>query len=382
MRTVYVALVAVVACLLAGCDAGGNAAVEKQLQQMSLQEKVGQMFIVRPEALDPDAYYNSPTDLKSLSLQSVNDRMRETATKYPMGGIILFSNNIKDPVQLMSFVADLKAFPSHPLMCIDEEGGIVARLANNKSFHLPKFANMTQLAASGKTKDVSEAANAIGSYLAQYGFDIDFAPVADVNTNPRNIVIGPRAFSSDPAIAATMVKAYLKGLQKNGVLGCLKHFPGHGDTTADSHFGYAMSRKNWEEIKECEMIPFKAGISAGAQLVMTAHISLPNVTGSNTPSTLSPMILQDKLRGELGFDGVIVTDAMEMGAIIRQYPVEDACVAAIKAGVDILLCVREYPKVFDTVVAAVRRGEIPESRIDESVRRILKMRQSVRKANQ
>ena len=115
MRTVYVALVAVVACLLAGCDAGGNAAVEKQLQQMSLQEKVGQMFIVRPEALDPDAYYNSPTDLKSLSLQSVNDRMRETATKYPMGGIILFSNNIKDPVQLMSFVADLKAFPSHPL---------------------------------------------------------------------------------------------------------------------------------------------------------------------------------------------------------------------------------------------------------------------------
>ena len=380
MRTVKIALVAAIACMLAGCDTGGSASVETQLQQMTLQEKVGQMFIIRPEALDPDAYYNSPTDLKNLSLQEVNDRMRETAEKYPMGGIILFSNNIKDPGQLTTFVKDLKALPSHPLMCIDEEGGIVARLANNKSFHLPKFANMTQLAASGKTKEVSEAANAIGSYLAQYGFDIDFAPVADVNTNPRNIVIGPRAFSTDPSTAATMVKAYLKALQKNGVLGCLKHFPGHGDTTADSHFGYAMSRKNWDEIKNCEMIPFKAGINAGAQLIMTAHISLPNVTGSNTPSTLSSMILQDKLRGELGFDGVIVTDAMEMGAIIRQYPVEDACIAAIKAGVDILLCVREYPRVFDSVIAAVRRGEIPESRIDESVRRILKMRQSTQAA--
>ena len=264
--------------------------------------------------------------------------------------------------------------PSHPLLCIDEEGGIVARLANNKAFHLPKFANMTQLAASGKTKDVTEAASAIGEYLAQYGFDIDFAPVADVNTNPRNIVIGPRAFSTDPDIAATMVKAYLRGLQKNGVLGCLKHFPGHGDTTADSHFGYAMSRKNWDEIKNCEMIPFKAGIDAGAQMIMTAHISLPNVTGSNVPSTLSPMILQEKLRGELGYQGIIITDAMEMGAILRQYPVEDAAVMAIKAGVDVLLCVREYPKVFDAVISAVRRGEIPESRIDESVRRILKLR--------
>ena len=168
-----------------------------------------------------------------------------------------------------------------------------------------------------------------------------------------------------------MVKAYVKGLQKTGVLACLKHFPGHGDTTADSHFGYAMSRKTWDEIRDCEMIPFKAGIDAGAKIVMTAHISLPNVTGSNTPSTLSSMILQDKLRGELGFKGVIVTDAMEMGAIIRQYSIEDACVMAIKAGVDILLCVREYPQVFETVVNAVRRGEIPESRIDESVRRIL-----------
>ena len=369
-------LLAFVVCILAGCNSGGSAAIEKQLQEMTLREKVGQMFIVRPEALDPQAYYNSPTDLTNISLQAVNDRMRETAAKYPMGGVVLYANNIKNPAQLTSFVAELKALPSHPLLCIDEEGGSVSRLSNNQAFRLPKYPNMSQLAASGRTKDVHDAAYEIGTYLAGYGFDIDFAPVADVNTNPRNVVIGPRAFSNDPKVAAPMVKAYLKGLQKTGVLGCLKHFPGHGDTTADSHFGYAMSRKTWKEMEDCEMIPFEAGLDAGAKIVMTAHISLPNVTGSNTPSTLSSMILQDKLRGELGFKGVIITDAMEMGAIIRQYPIEDACVMAIKAGVDILLCVREYPQAFETVLAAVRRGEIPESRIDESVRRILALRKN------
>lgn len=369
------ALAAAIACILAGCDSGGSASIEKQLQQMTLREKVGQMFIIRPEALDPELYYNSAEELKAISVQEVSDRMKETATKCPMGGIILFANNIQNPIQLTQFIGDLKALPSNPLLCVDEEGGMVARLANNPYFRVPKFPNMHELAAAGRTKDVQDAATTIGTYLTQYGFDINFAPVADVNTNPRNIVIGNRAFSNDPRVAAPMVKAYLKGLQKTGIVGCLKHFPGHGDTTADSHFGYAMSRKTWEEIDDCEMITFKAGIDAGAKMVMTAHISLPNVTGSNTPSTLSSMILQDKLRGELGFKGVIVSDAMEMGAIIRQYPVEDACIMAIKAGVDVLLCVREYPRVFETVVNAVRRGEIPESRIDESVRRILALRQ-------
>ncbi|MBQ9701954.1 MAG: glycoside hydrolase, partial [Bacteroidales bacterium] len=344
-----------------------NAAIEQELKQMTLQEKVGSMFFVRPEVLDTDIYYDSPTVLKSFDVHQVTDKMKETARVYPMGGVILFSHNIKDPQQLSQFISDLRALPSHPLLCIDEEGGSVARLANNPNFHLPKFANMGTLAASGRTKEVTEAATTIGEYLKSYGFDIDFAPVADVNTNPRNVVIGARAFSNEPKVAAEMVKAYLKGLQKSGVIGCLKHFPGHGDTQADSHFGYAMSRKTWEEIRDCEMIPFKAGMEAGAQMIMTAHISLPNVTGSNVPSTLSPMILQEKLRGELGYKGLIITDAMEMGAILRQYPVEDAAVMAIKAGVDVLLCVREYPKVFDAVLKAVRRGEIPESRIDESV---------------
>lgn len=366
-------------CLLLTACANNNARVQKQLQEMSLEQKIGQMFIVRPEALDTAFFYDSATELKQHALQEVTPRMRAVAQRYPMGGIILFGHNIKDPEQLERFMADLKSLPGNPLLSVDEEGGRVARLANNPAFHLTKLPPMATLAAAGRTKEVYDAAYSVGTYLKQYGFDIDFAPVADVNTNPMNIVIGDRAFSNSPQQAAPMVKNYVKGLQKAGVISCIKHFPGHGDTQADSHFGYAMSRKSWAEIIDCEMIPFRAGINAGAQMIMTAHISLPNVIGSNLPSTLSPMILQEKLRGELSFRGVIITDAMEMGAILRQYPIQDACIMAVKAGVDMLLCVREYPQVFDALVAAVRRGEIPESRIDESVLRILRLRQAAGK---
>ena len=361
------------AALLWGC--GSDAAqVEAELASMTLRDKVGMMFFVRPEALDTDVYYDSPQDLANISLQEVNDRMRETARNYPMGGVILFGHNIKDEAQLNRFITDLQQLSGRPLLGIDEEGGRVARIGRNPNFNVPKFPSAASLAAAGRTSDVENAANTIGKYLKSYGFDVDFAPVADVNTNPQNIVIGDRAFADNPREAAPMVKAYLKGLQKAGVVGCLKHFPGHGDTQADTHFGYAMSRKKWDEIRDCEMIPFKAGIQAGAHMIMTAHISLPNVTGSNIPSTLSPLILQDKLRNEMNFNGVIITDAMEMGAIIRQYSVEDASIMAIKAGVDMLLCVREYPLVFNAVLNAVQRGEISESRIDESVRRILHLR--------
>ena len=361
------------AALLWGC--GSDAAqIEEELAAMTLRDKVGMMFFVRPEALDTDVFYDSPQDLTDISLQEGNDRMRETARNYPMGGVILFGHNIKDEAQLQRFITDLQQLSGRPLLGIDEEGGRVARIGRNPNFDVPKIPSAASLAAAGRTADVESAANTIGKYLKGYGFDVDFAPVADVNTNPQNIVIGDRAFADNPREAAPMVKAYLRGLQKAGVVGCLKHFPGHGDTQADTHFGYAMSRKKWNEIRECEMVPFKAGIQAGAQMIMTAHISLPNVTGSNIPSTLSPLILQEKLRGEMNFNGVIITDAMEMGAIIRQYSVEDASIMAIKAGVDMLLCVREYPLVFNAVLSAVQRGEISETRIDESVRRILHLR--------
>ena len=213
--------------------------------------------------------------------------------------------------------------------------------------------------------------------MKHYGFDIDFAPVADVNTNPENIIIGPRAFSDNPEVAATMVTHYLQGLKNAGIIGCIKHFPGHGDTKADTHYGYASTQKTWSEMVNCEMVTFKAGIQWGCQLIMTAHIGAPNVTGSDIPSTMSSVILQDKLRGELGYQNIIVTDGMEMGAITSQYTNAEATIGAIKAGADIILGPHNYKKAFDAVVQAVQNGEISEERIDQSVRRILRVKQAL-----
>ena len=215
---------------------------------------------------------------------------------------------------------------------------------------------------------------------APYGFDIDFAPVADVNTNPDNIIIGPRAFSDDPQVAAPMITNYLQGLEDAGVIGCIKHFPGHGDTKTDTHFGYASTQKTWAEMMDCEMVTFKAGIKWGCQLIMTAHIGAPNVTGSDIPSTMSSVILQDKLRGELGYQNIIITDGMEMGAITQQFSSAEAAVKSIQAGVDIVLGPKNLVEAFDAVINAVNKGTISEERINQSVRRILKLRHDLEAA--
>ena len=357
--------------LLASCFGGGKV-IESQLASMTLEEKVGQMFVVRPEALDTVCW--TQDKIQSRNIVAVTDSMRLKALKYPMGGIIILDHNIVDPQQLQKFTKELHALPGKPLIYIDEEGGRVLRVASNPAFNLMKEPSLQSMAAMGKTSTVYEAGMYIGSYLAKYGIDVNLAPVADVNTNPYNVVIGDRAFSTDPNVAAPMVKNFIKGLQRTGVIGCIKHFPGHGDTLSDTNYGYAMSRKSWEEIRNCEMIPFRAGIKAGAKIVLVAHISLPNVLKTNIPASMSATILQDKLRGEMGYNGIIMTDSMGMGAIVKQYAVQDACIMAIKAGADMLLCVPDYPTVFNAIVSAVRSGEIPESRIDESVRRILTLK--------
>ena len=355
--------------------------VEAQLQKMTLREKVGQMFYVRPECLDTTIHFNLPSgidesadDIREIKLQAVNATMKGVNEKYPVGGIILYAHNIKDEAQLARFIPEIRALKGSPLLCIDEEGGRVARIANNDNFNEKKYESMGAIGATGDPQNAYECGNTIGTYLRRYGFDIDFAPVADVNTNPENIVIGQRAFSDDPAVAAPMVTNYLQGLKDAGVTGCIKHFPGHGDTKSDTHYGYAQSMKTWDEMLGCEMTTFKAGIAWGCQLIMTAHIAAPNVTGSDVPSTMSPLILQDKLRGELGYQNIIITDAMEMGAITQQYNCAEATVGCIQAGVDIVLGPQNFVQAFDAVIAAVNNGTITEERINQSVRRILKMK--------
>lgn len=349
------------------------------IENLTLREKVGQMFLVRPEALDTSIHWKSYTELPDYSLQEVNRTMLAVNEDYPIGGMILFAHNIKDKSQLATFIEDIRKLKGLPLLAIDEEGGRVARIANNGTFDVPKYESMAAVAEAGDPSEVYKMAFTIGSYVREYGFDIDFAPVADVNTNPENIVIGPRAFSDTPEVVADMVQAYLQGLDSAKVVGTLKHFPGHGDVKADTHTGYVATQKTWEEMKTCEMVPFKAGIDAGAQMIMTAHIAAPKVTGNNLPSTLSPVILQEKLRGELGFKGIIVADAMDMGAIVQEFGVEESAVKAIQAGIDIVLCPLDFVKAFDAVMAAVEKGEIKESRIDESVHRILELKKSIKR---
>ena len=349
--------------------------IEQQLQQMTLREKIGQMFMTRIESLDTTIHTH---DYAPIKTQEVNQTMTNVNADYPVGGIILYAHNINDETQLTHFVSQIRSFKGAPMLCIDEEGGRVARIGNNPNFNVDKIQPMGTIGATGDPQQAYNAANYIGTYLYRYGFDVDFAPVAEVNTNPDNIVIGARAFSDDPEVAATMVVSYLQGLKDAGITGCIKHFPGHGDTKADTHYGYAQSLKTWDEISNCEMIPFRAGINWGCQLIMTAHISLPNVSGADMPSTLSSFILQDKLRKELGYQNVIIADAMEMGAITQQYNNVEATLLGIQAGLDIILNPYDLVEAFDAVVDAVNKGTISEARIDESVRRILKLKQSLR----
>jgi len=348
--------------------------IEEQLQKMTLREKVGQMIYVRPEVLDPSIEWTTYNDLIALSLQEITMNMRKINQDYPVGGVVLFAWNIKDEAQLAKIIPQIRSLKGNPLLCIDEEGGRVARIANNPNFNVKRYESMAAIGATGDPRNAYECGNTIGTYLHRYDFDIDFAPVADVNTNPLNIVIGDRAFSDDPAVAAPMVVNYLQGLSDAGITGCIKHFPGHGDTQADTHYGYAYTDKTWSEMLDCEMITFKAGISWGTKLIMTAHIGAPKVTGSEVPSTMSPIILQDKLRGELGYKNIIITDALEMGAITQQYTSAEAAVGCIKAGADIVLCPRYFVEAFDAILAAVNSGSISEERINQSVRRILTLK--------
>lgn len=359
--------------------------VEAQLRHMTLREKVGQMFYVRPECLDTTIHFNTlggidvaSDDITKIKLQAVNTTMLAVNDKYPVGGIILYAHNIEDEAQLARFIPEIRALRGSPLLCIDEEGGRVARIGRNSNFHVKTYESMGAIGATGDAANAYECGNTIGTYLKHYGFDIDFAPVADVNTNPENIVIGGRAFSDNPEVAAPMVVNYLQGLKDAGVTGCIKHFPGHGDTKADTHYGYASSQKTWAEMQTCEMVTFRAGIQWGCQLIMTAHIAVPNVIGSDIPSTMSSVVLQEKLRKELGYQNIIITDAMEMGAITQQYSNVEATIGCIKAGVDIVLGPQNFTEAFDAVVAAVNNGTLSEERINQSVRRILKLKQSIK----
>lgn len=334
--------------------------IEDYLAGMSLREKVGQLFLVCPDVLDPTAGH----------ITAMTDGIQKGLEQYPVGGFILFSENLTSGDQVMALNAALTdACPIAPFLAIDEEGGPVSRLANHRAFSLPKFDNAAGICSA---EDAREMGRTIGAYLREYGFNLNFAPVADVNTNPHNPVIGKRAFSSDPAIAGQMVAAMAEGLRETGIIPTLKHFPGHGDTAEDSHTNVAVSSKTEAELAVCEFIPFTWTLSTDC--VMVGHIALPEVTGTLAPATLSRLIVTGLLKEQLGFRGLVVTDAMDMGAITGSYSSAEAAVLALQAGCDLLLMPDDLAAAFDGVLEALEDGRLKENWLEETVRRVLEFK--------
>ena len=352
--------------------------VPLDLTSLSLRQKVGQLFIIRPEYLDTTLAPQQIFEGKISGTRRITPAMQDFYSQYPAGGIVLFYRNIEDETQLTLFTKEIHSLgPNYPLICIDEEGGRVARIANNDSFNVPKYQSMQAIGDSGDPALALECGSTIGTYLRRYGIDIDFAPVADVNSNPDNTVIGDRSFSSNPLIAGNMCSAFLTGLEQTGVAGCLKHFPGHGDTSTDSHLGYVELNKTRGELEQTELLPFKISIQNGAELIMSAHISVPKVTGSTEPCSLSYTMLTKILREELGYNGIIITDALEMRAVSSSYDSAQACIKALEAGADILLMPFDYVQAFEGVLAAVEDGRISEERLDQSLERITALKNKI-----
>ena len=214
----------------------------------------------------------------------------------------------------------------------------------------------------------------IGAYLKKYGFNMVFAPCADIFTNPDNTVIGDRAFSTNAKSASKLASAMADGLKEQNIIPVFKHFPGHGDTEEDSHKSIAVSYKTYKQMKKCEWLPYK-NLSEN-DCVMVGHIATPKITNNLVPASLSKEIVTDILRNDLKFNGLVITDSLEMGAVVNDYSAEEACVLAIQAGCDILLDVKDFKSCFDSVKNAVEKGEISQERLDESVKRILFFKKS------
>lgn len=330
---------------------------------MTTEEKVAQLFVITPEALTG---YETVIRAGDVTRDAFND--------YPVGGIILFAQNLTDVSQVKQMNENLQGFSDErlgiPLLIgVDEEGGQVARCAD--VLGTTSFSPMYDYKGQGVPVARSNAAT-IASDIAGLGFTADFAPVADTWSNSANTVIGSRAYSDDYEESAELVAAAVEGFHDGGVDCTLKHYPGHGNTLEDSHEGSAYSDKSLEQLLEEDLLAFKSGINAGADMVMAGHITMTSIDG--LPASLSHTMLSDVLRGDLGFDGVVITDSLAMGAVADNYGSAEACIKAINAGADMLMMPKDFSSAYNGVLSAVEDGRISTERIDESLKRILRMK--------
>jgi beta-N-acetylhexosaminidase len=354
--------------------------LKKIISKMSVEAKIGQLFVpyfYGTSATSP-SQFDQDRNLREIGVRTV----AELIAKYHLGGVIYFSgwaNNIQDPRQVADLTNGVQRAslalptPIPSLISIDQEHGANVRIGSGAT-QLP---GAMALGAGRSLSDARTAGRISGTELAALGIHQNFAPVADVNVNPANPIINVRSFGADAREVGRMVAAQVTGYQQAGVVACAKHFPGHGDTGEDSHTGLPVITHTREEWDRIDAPPFKAAIAAGVDSIMTAHLQVPALDPSNEPATLSPTILQGVLREELGFDGVIVTDALNMRGVRTKYGDDRVPVLALKAGVDQLLFPPDIDVAYNGVLAAVRTGEITEARLDESVLRILRVKDKV-----
>ncbi len=338
--------------------AGETDEVSAMLSRMSLEEKIGQMIMVGVEG----------TSMDQTAERLIKDRH--------IGGVIFYKANFSTISDSVKLVNDLKAAnrkgAAPLLLAVDQEGGKIDRMPAD-------FETVPDSRTVGKSNDAS-LAKALGGLLAAelraMGLNLDFAPVLDINSNPNNPVIGVRSFGNNAEIVAKMGVAEMQGLQEGGIIAAVKHFPGHGDTSVDSHRELPVVNKKLEELRKFEWVPFRSAIESGVDVVMAAHILFPRID-NEVPASLSKIIIGDQLRGTLGYDGVVITDEMTMGAIANHYGIVNGSLQAIQAGSDIVMVAHEYSKmqsVYDKLLKSAQDGTLSERRIDESVRRILSLK--------
>lgn len=333
---------------------------EELLAGMSLREKLCQLMIVRPEVLTGESPVTAAGETTRLALE-----------QYPVGGLIYSVDNLVTQEQTREMIENTQSYSKIPLIIsADEEGGNVGRLMYKLG--------TTFIHSMYSYKDMGEDtayqnALTIGTDMVSCLFNTDFAPVADVWTNPANTVIGDRAYSDEFGQASELVAAAVRGFTESGVICCVKHFPGHGDTSTDTHEGAAVVDKSLEELRAGEFLPFEAGIEAGVDMVMVGHITVTAV--DDEPATISHEVITGLLREELGWDGVVVTDSLDMGALAG-YEIGEVCVKYLEAGGDIMLGIPDLAAALTALETAATEGRLTEQRIDESALRVLMLKLS------
>lgn len=344
--------------------------IERALESLTIEEKVGQMMM--PDFRNYDG----------ANVTEMLPEIEELVKDYHLGGVILFAENVVNTEQTSNLVNDYQdaAEKFGLLLTIDQEGGIVTRLQTGTD--MP--GNMA-LGATRSTELATQVGDVIGAELSALGINTNLAPVVDVNNNSDNPVIGVRSFGEDPQLVADMGVNYIKGLQQNGVAATAKHFPGHGDTAVDSHLGLPEVPHDKERLLDVELYPFQKAMDHGIDAIMTAHVTFPQIDGSKAisqkdgteisiPATLSRKVLTDLMRDEMGYEGIVMTDAMNMKAISDHFGSVDAAIRAINAGADIILMPVGLEEVVTGVLEAVNKGDIEQEEIDKSVKRILTLK--------